>query len=103
MGSPDGCSALGLMEGTGPSRLTEAGIICCSTVLVTRQAGRQRVGKPARGVRPHRPSLRDRRDGRGAGRGIAGDRPDAEMSWGVSPRPGITAPPLSLAEVDDGE
>src|SRR4051794_3953765 len=27
MGSPDGCSALGLMEGTGPSRLTEAGIM----------------------------------------------------------------------------
>src|SRR3954449_13352523 len=26
MGSPDGCSALGLMEGTGPSRLTEAGM-----------------------------------------------------------------------------
>src|SRR4051794_26364274 len=26
VGSPDGCLALGLMEGTGPSRVTEAGI-----------------------------------------------------------------------------
>src|SRR3954454_17001625 len=91
VGSPDGCLALGLMEGTGPSRVTEAGII-------PRSRGAKRTYRPSPrgGPRSAAPAAACRA-ARSAGNAPGGGRPGRPGPPSVTtplapiPRPGRQA------------